>query len=233
MYDNHDLEFQRTIGGTTLQTHIVHTYMWMMAGVLVSFVSAFLLVQTGMLFTLFSIPFFSTVLLIVQLVVAVMFGARLHKLSTVTAKILFFTYAALLGITLSTLAFAYDLGSISIAFLVSLIYFGSLIVIGTRTKMNLLRFGPLLFGALLTFFIASVVMMLFNIDTNTMVMSFIGLLIFTGLCAYDAQKVKALYFQFEHDETMLKKISIYSAFELYLDFINIFLYILRMLGNRD
>ena len=51
MYDNHDLEFQRTIGGTTLQTHIVHTYMWMMAGVLVSFVSAFLLVQTGMLFT--------------------------------------------------------------------------------------------------------------------------------------------------------------------------------------
>ena len=64
-------------------------------------------------------------------------------------------------------------------------------------------------------------------------MSFIGLLIFTGLCAYDAQKVKALYFQFEHDETMLKKISIYSAFELYLDFINIFLYILRMLGNRD
>jgi len=162
-----------------------------------------------------------------------MFGARLHKLSTVTAKILFFTYAALLGITLSTLAFAYDLGSISIAFLVSLVYFGSLIVIGTRTKMNLLRFGPLLFGALLTFFIASVVMMLFNIDTNTMVMSFIGLLIFTGLCAYDAQKVKALYFQFEHDETMLKKISIYSAFELYLDFINIFLYILRMLGNRD
>ena len=58
MYDNHDLEFQRTIGGTTLQTHIVHTYMWMMAGVLVSFVSAFLLVQTGMLFTLFSIPIF-------------------------------------------------------------------------------------------------------------------------------------------------------------------------------
>ena len=99
--------------------------------------------------------------------------------------------------------------------------------------MNLLRFGPILFGSLLALIITEVIMMFMRADTSTMLMSAIGLLIFTGLTAYDAQKMKALYASYEGDEEMLKKLSIYSAFELYLDFINIFLYILRFVGNRD
>lgn len=233
MNEHYDLEFQKSIGVTTLRQYIVKTYLWMMAGVFVSFITAFLLLQTGLIYSLFSIPYLPIILILAQLATAIFIGARLQKIATVTAKILFLVYAGLLGITLSTLAFVYDLGSISIAFLVTMVYFGSLVAIGTTTKMNLLRFGPLLFGALLTFFLSSLVMMVFHVDTNTMVMSFIGLLIFTGICAYDAQKVKALYYHFEYDEMMLKKISIYSALELYLDFINIFLYILRIVGNRD
>ena len=99
--------------------------------------------------------------------------------------------------------------------------------------MNLLRFGPILMGGLLTLIIVEVVMTLLGMDITTRGFTAIGLLLFTGITAYDTQKMKALYHSYEGDESMLSKLSIYSAFDLYLDFINIFLYILRFVGNRD
>ena len=81
--------------------------------------------------------------------------------------------------------------------------------------------------------VCELLLMLFGANTNTMVFAALGLLLFTGITAYDAQKMKVLYTQYQGDEVMLKRLSIYSAFDLYLDFINIFLYVLQFLGDRN
>ena len=97
------------------------------------------------------------------------------------------------------------------AFGITAVYFGCLVMIGYTTKMNLLRFGPILMGGLLTLIIVEVVMTLLGMDITTRGFTAIGLLLFTGITAYDTQKMKALYHSYEGDESMLSKLSIYSA----------------------
>lgn len=235
MFSNRDeMEFTKDYSATTMQQHSLHTFAWMGVGLAITAVVAFALGASDFtLRLLYSFPMLPMILIIAQIGVAISFAARLSKMRASTAKVLFFSYAILMGVTFSTLAYVYDLGSIAIAFAITAVYFGSLVFIGMTTKMNLLRFGPILMGGLITLIIAEVVMMLFGMDMNTMVFSALGLLLFTAITAYDAQKMKALYKSYENDEVMLSKLSIYSAFDLYLDFINIFLYILRFVGNKD
>lgn len=218
---------------TSLQKHSVRTFGWMAIGLLVTTVVALLVSTTNLIYYIYSIPAAPIILLVAQIGVVIALAGRIMKMSPVTAKILFIVYAMIVGITFSTLGFAYNLGTLGLAFLVTAVYFGSLVIIGMTTKMNLLRFGPILFGGLISLIICEIIMMFMGVGTDTMLFSAIGLLLFTGITAYDAQKMKALYAQYEGDETMLQRLSIYSAFDLYLDFINIFLYILRFLGNRD
>lgn len=218
---------------TDLQKHSVRTFGWMTIGLLVTTVVALVISTTDLIYTLFAIPYLPLILLVAQFGVVIALAGRIMKMSPASAKALFLVYAVIVGITFSTLGVVYDLGTLGLAFLVTAVYFGSLVVIGMTTKMNLLRLGPILFGSLLALIICEVIMMFMGVGTDTMLFSAIGLLIFTGITAYDAQKMKALYAQYEGDEVMLKRLSIYSAFDLYLDFINIFLYILRFLGNRD
>lgn len=217
---------------TSLQQHATRTFGWLTIGLLVTTVVALGISSTNLIYVIYSIPMAPIILLVAQLGVVIALAGRLMKMSPTTAKILFIVYAVIVGITFSTLGFAYDLGTLGLAFMVTAVYFGSLVVIGMTTKMNLLRFGPILMGALFALIICEVIMMFLGVGADTMLFSAIGLLIFTGITAYDAQKMKALYAQYEGDEAMLKKLSIYSALDLYLDFINIFLYILRFLGNR-
>lgn len=235
MFSNRDeLGFDSSYHTTSLQKHAIKTFSWMMLGVAVTAVSAFFFAASGLIIRMYmTSPLTPWLLLLAQFGVVIAFSARLMKMSAAAAKGLFLVYAALLGVTLSTYAFLYNAGSIVIAFAITVVYFGSLIVIGMTTKMNLLRFGPIFFGGLITLIISQVIMLFMGMDTNTMLLSALGLLLFTGLTAYDAQKMKVLYHTYEGDEQMLGKLSIYSALELYLDFINIFLYILRLLGNRD
>lgn len=217
---------------TTIQKHAVRTFAWMAVGVLITAITAFAVYASDMTLTLLS-GYMPLVLLVAQFGVVIALASRLMKMSATRAKILFLAYAILTGITFSILGMAYLPGTLALAFLITAVYFGSLVIIGYTTKMNLLRFGPILFGGLIALIITEVIMMFMGVSTNTMIFSAIGLMIFTALTAYDTQKMKALYAQYSGDEAMLSKLSIYSAFELYLDFINIFLYILRFLGNRD
>lgn len=232
--NNDELNFETGYNVTTLQQHVLKTFIWMGCGLLITALVAFGMNVTNMTLRLYvSMPMIPMVLLFAQLGVAVVFAARLAKMQVNTARILFIAYSALMGVTFSTLAFVYDLGSIGLAFGITAIYFGCLVLIGYTTKMNLLRFGPILMGGLLTLIIVEVVMMLMGMDITTRAFTAIGLILFTGITAYDTQKMKALYHRYDGDEAMLSKLSIYSAFDLYLDFINIFLYILRFVGNRD
>lgn len=230
--NNNENYFETEIG-TSLQRHVTRTFGWMTIGLLVTAAVAFAVSMTDLVYVIFSFRFAPWILLIAQIGVVVALVGRISKISPTNAKILFLLYSMLTGLTFSVLGIAYGIGTLALAFLVTAVYFGSLVTIGMTTKMNLLRFGPILFGGLIALIITQVIMMFMGVDTNSMLFCGIGLALFTAITAYDAQKMKALYMQNSGDEMMLKRLSIYSAFDLYLDFINIFIYILRFLGNRD
>lgn len=169
---------------------------------------------------------------IVQIGVVIAFSSRLMERSVASTRMLFLVYALITGFTFSVIGFVYDAEAIMVAFGITAIYFGSLAVIGYTTKINLMKFGPLLYISLIVLVIAEIILAFTGASGSVMLLTTIGLLIFTGLTAYDVQKMKVLYLQC-NDEEMRERLSVYSAFELYLDFINIFLYILQFVGNRD
>lgn len=217
-----------------LKKHMTKTYSWMMLGVAFTFAIAYFLSSTGLIIDMIlTIPMFSFIVLIAQFGTVIALTARLSKIKTSTAKLLFFVYAAITGVSLSFITLMYDVEAVIVAFMAAVLLFGVLAVFGTVTKADLSKVGMICMAGLFTMIVFSFVGMLFGFDTNTLLYSIIGLLIFTGITAWDAQKCKKLYIQNAHDEVMVEKLSIYSALELYLDFINIFIYLLRILNNKD
>ena len=234
MYQRHDETNVFYENSTeTLRKYAIHTFSWMGLGLVVTFLVAYLVLTTNLIYLIYGNSIAPFVIIIAQLGVAVAFGARLSKMSVTSARVLFLVYAALLGLTFSSIGLQYNITTIIFAFLITAVYFASLIVIGFTTKMNLLRLGPIFIGGLVTLIIVELIMMLMGVSTDTMLFSALGLILFTGLTAFDAQKMSVLYYQNEGNTEALKTLSIYSAFELYLDFINIFLYILRFLKDND
>ena len=173
-------------------------------------------------------------LAIVQVVMAVALGARIMKMRPATARILFYVYAALMGFTLSSIFAIYDLGSIGMTLALSAGFFFALTMLSLTTKRDMLKAGPILFVALLVLIVGQIIFMFIApSDTTVMVISAIGLIIFAGLTAYDAQKTRALFAQFAGQPQMIERLSIICALNLYLDFVNMFLYLLRLVGNRN
>lgn len=214
---------------TSLQNHTVRTFAWMSLGLLLTTIVAVIFYSSESIMPTLYSPYMPIVLFIAQIGIVITFTGRLMKMSEVSAKLLFLIYSIVTGIVFSYLGRYYLPGTLAVAFLVTTVYFGSLVAIGLTTKVNIMRIGPLIYVALIAFVICEVIMVLMQVSIFTMLMSGIGLVIFTALTAYDVQKMKRLYIAYEHDEEMLSKLSIYSAFDLYLDFINIFIYILRFL----
>lgn len=217
-----------------MRKHAMRTFGWMGIGLLVTAISAAFFYYSGIYVkVLFQLREWAVILsAVLQFGVVIAFSARLTKRSVTTTRLLFMAYALITGFTFSIIGFLYDAKAIMVAFGITAVYFGSLTVIGYTTKINLMKFGPLLYISLIVMIIANLILAFTGSDSSMMVMTTIGLLIFTGLTAYDVQKMKVLYLQCE-DEALRERLSVYSAMELYLDFINIFLYILRLLGNRD
>ena len=217
-----------------MRRHIVKTLGWMALGLFVTAASsAFFYVSNiySMLYLTFG-GMITILSVILQVGVVFALCSRLTERSVASTRTLFFVYALITGFTFSVFAYAYDVQSIAIAFGITAVYFGSLTVIGYTTKINLMKFGPLLYVSLLVLIVVQVVLLFVHAGAETMMFTMIGLLIFTGLTAYDVQKMKVLYLECQ-DEEMRERLSVYSALELYLDFINMFLYILRIVGNRD
>ena len=156
-------------------------------------------------------------LCVVQIALAVVLGMRVTKMKSATARVMFYVYAALMGFTLSSIFMVYDLGSIGVALGVTAAFFFALTMFGMTTKFNMLKAGPILMIGLIVLIICA-----------------IGLILFAGMTIYDAQSTRALLTEYEaQGPEMVKKISILCALNLYLDFVNMFLYILQLLGNRD
>jgi FtsH-binding integral membrane protein len=172
-------------------------------------------------------------LLIAQVVLAVVLGARALKMNPATARVLFYVYAATMGFTLSTIFFIYDIGSIGIAFGLTAAFFLCLTMIGLTTKANMLKAGPILMVGLVVLIVSQLVLMLFQVSGATMIVSAISLILFAGLTIYDAQSTRALYQQLGTSDVMVRRISILAALNLYLDFINMFMSLLQLFGSRN
>ncbi|MXQ73167.1 BAX inhibitor (BI)-1/YccA family protein [Clostridiaceae bacterium DONG20-135] len=232
MYSNPDIDVQSS--GTTLSQHVYKTFGLMFIGLMVTFLTSYLLYQTNLVYYIIgSYTMLSLVILVVQLGVVFSLVRRLHSMSITSARVMFLAYSILTGISFSVLGLIYDAGSIYLAFGVTAVFFGALSVIGFTTKLNMSKFAPVLFIGLIMLVIVNVMGIFFDFSGMERIICSAGILLFTGITVYDTQKMKALYMANQGDEEMLSRLSIYSAFDLYLDFINIFIYILRMLGNRD
>ncbi|MBW3082346.1 Bax inhibitor-1/YccA family protein [Bifidobacterium phasiani] len=172
---------------------------------------------------------------IVQVGLAVYLGARIMKIKAGTARVMFYVYAALMGFTLSSIFMVYDLGSIAVALGLCAVFFLALTMFGMTTKINMLKAGPILLIGLVVLIVAELVLMLlFPGDTTLMIVSAIGLVLFAAMTVHDAQQTRAIFAQYQSQgPEMVKKVSVVCALNLYLDFVNIFLYILELLGNRD
>jgi FtsH-binding integral membrane protein len=171
-------------------------------------------------------------LLLVQLGIAIAFGFVLNKIPAPVAAALFITYSALTGAVFSVLFLVYTLGSIAGTFFVTAGMFGAMAVIGYTTKKDLTKFGGILLMALIGLILAMVVNFFMQSSVLGWLVSFAGVIIFTGLTAYDSQKIKQAYASGEYGSTTYNRTAIFGAFILYLDFINLFLYLLRFMGSR-
>ena len=156
---------------------------------------------------------------------------RLQKMSFAAAQTTFWVYAALMGVSLSTILFLYTGTSIALTFFVTAATFGAMSLWGYTTSRDLTGFGSFLFMGLIGLILASLANLFFHSSQLQFVVSVLGVLIFTGLTAYDSQSIKNMYFAGDDSETVGKK-AIMGALRLYLDFINLFLYLLRFMGNR-
>ena len=161
--------------------------------------------------------------------ISLYFAFGLDRISTQNAQMLFWVYATLIGMSLASLGFVYTGASITKTFLICSAMFGGMSLYGYSTKKDLTSMGSFLFMGLIGLVIASLINILFRSPAIEFALSFLGVLLFTGLIAYDTQKLKSLYYQGADTDG---KIGIMAAFTLYLDFINLFIYLLRFFGEK-
>lgn len=217
----------------SIASYTAKTYGWMFLGLLTTFVAAAAIYFTGFYIPLCTamnglLPF---VLALIELGVVIYFSARIHKIPVATARMLFFVYALLNAVTFSTILAVYSLESLIIVFAMTSLYFGVMAVYGYVTKADLTRIGPVLMFGL----VALIVMMIlsFFIPGMNTGMCLVGIVVFLGFTAYDTQMIRRNYNYYSGNPELLQKASIISALQLYLDFINLFLYLLRLFGNRN
>lgn len=220
---------------TTTAAFMSRVYFWMMGGIFISGLTAYAVasnVDMIRYLTQNKMVFFG--IMIFQIVVVVALSAAVQRMSVALASTLYALYATLVGVSFSILFLAYTLQSISLTFFTTAFAFGGLSAVGYFTKRDLGPVGSFcimgLFGMLavmlLGFFIPSIMG-----SSMQLTMAVIGILVFSGLTAYDTQKIKALQFQFSTEE-QARKGAIHGALILYLDFINLFISLLRLMGDR-
>jgi len=158
---------------------------------------------------------------------------RLEKLSPVALLALFIGFASVMGVSMSSIFLTYSSAVIGKTFAVTSLTFGAMALLGYTTKTDLTKFGSILYMALIGLLIAMLVNYFLESSMMEYIISIIGVLIFTGLTAYDTQKLKMMSLQLEEGSAAYQKGIIMGATSLYLDFVNLFLFLLRLFGGRD
>lgn len=215
----------------SLKNVYVKTFLWMFLGLLATgIISVFTYTQIlSKPEVLMSVAKILPVVLIVEVVVVIVFSLLFRKLPPTVVAILYFIYAAVNGVTLSTVFVIYDLNSIISVFFVSAALYGIFALIGMFAKIDLSKIGTICLIALTACIVVSIVNIFLGVPMIDYIIDWVVLLVFFGITAYDIRKIRTYSEQGIIPED---KIHIYGAMELYLDFINIFLRLLRIFGKR-
>lgn len=210
-------------------------YLWMvLALVITGLTAAYVVNSPAYISALMNNPVLFYGVIIAELALVFILSGRIHKMSFTSASLMFILYSLLTGVSLSTIFLAYTESSIATTFLITAGTFGTMSLVGFVTKKDLSKLGGILFMALIGLIIATVVNIFLVSDTLGWIINYVGVLIFVGLTAYDTQKIKQMMREYGTDiNEQTQKMALMGSLSLYLDFINMFLYLLRIFGNRD
>ena len=172
-------------------------------------------------------------LIIAEFALVIGVSAAINKLSLTTATLMFILYSVINGALLSYIFILYTASSISTVFFITAGTFAAMAFIGYTTKTDLSSWGKILLMALIGLIIATVVNVFIKSTMFDMILSYVGVLIFVGLTAYDTQKIKNMLYEAEYADESYQKLALLGSLTLYLDFINLFIYLLRIFGSRD
>lgn len=214
-----------------VNTAFAKVFIWMFIGLLVTGITAIATVMSPTLLTAIFLDGAYIGLFIAEIVLVILLSARLSKMSKTAAKVSFLLYSVVNGLTLSSIFMLYSSPLIVSVFFITAGMFAVMGIYGYTTKSDLTKVGSILMMALIGLLIATVVEIFWFNNTFTFMVAVVGVLIFVGLTAYDIQKIKVLSEQIENDSELMEKFAIYGALMIYLDFINIFLKLLRLLGR--
>lgn len=212
---------------------IVKVYAWMCLALAVTAITSWYVASsTGFFNTIMSHPFSLFALFIAQLAMVVVLGSMLNKMNYPTAIVLFMVYAFSLGVTMSLIFRAYTLPSLASTFIATSGMFGGMALYGYFTKTDLTRLQNMLIMVLWGIILSTLINIYFKNMWFDYIISMVGIVIFCLLTAADTQKIKILQEQLPAEGDMNNKIAIWGALTLYLDFINLFLFLLRFTGSR-
>lgn len=210
------------------------TYLWMMFGlIMTALTAAYVAGNARLMQSIFTGNAF-WVLIIAEVALVWILAARIMKMSFITAGLMFAAYSIINGATLSVILLAYDPEVIATTFFVTAGTFGAMSLVGYLVKTDLSAVGRFLMFALVGIIIATIVNMFVASDTLYWGITYLGVLIFAGLTAYDTQKLRELFMQVDEVNNETQKLALLGSLTLYLDFVNLFLYLLRIFGgSRD
>lgn len=232
--------YQNQVGATRVADRSVSTtlmrnvYYWMAGALTITGLTALLVANNpAVLAFIFSSPALVWGLVIAELMMVIALSAALNKISFSTATVMFIIYSILNGITLSSLFVVYTKGSLASTFFITAGMFGSLAIYGSATKRDLSGIGRFLFMALIGLIIAAIVNIFMHSSMLYWITTFAGVFIFAGLTAWDAQKIQQMFGEAVDVNESTQKLALMGSLMLYLDFVNLFLYLLRIFGKRN
>ncbi len=236
---NNNLEFNDGVyvnDNAVSKSFVSNVFAYMSLALAISGALAYLFGTTDLIFSLVSKSGMTPLGWIVMLapfafILAMNFG--FNKMSFTTLLAVFLGYAAVMGISLSFIFLVYDLGIITKVFFITAGLFGAMAFVGYTTKTDLTKFGGILMMAVIGIVIASVVNMFMKSSQMDYIISCVGVLVFTGLTAYDVQKIKRIGAGVEFGTAEASKLALMGALSLYLDFVNLFMFLLRVFARRD
>lgn len=210
-------------------------YLWMTLALVITGFTAFGIASNpGIAYAIVTNRLLFWGLIIAEFGLVIGISGAINRLSAVTATLLFVLYSIVNGATLSVIFMAYTMSSIASVFFITAGLFGVMAFIGYTTKTDLTSIGKILFMALIGIILATIVNLFVGSSMLNMIVSYVGVVIFTGLTAYDSQKIKNMLYNADSMDEGMQKIALLGSLTLYLDFINLFLMLLRIFGgNRD
>jgi FtsH-binding integral membrane protein len=215
-----------------LRSYMLSVYNYMGLGLVITGLVAYIVGTTPALYVPIMTSPLKWLVMLAPLGFVMFFSFRIEKMSVSSAQLAFWAFAALMGLSLSTVFVAFTGSSIARVFFITAASFGALSLYGYTTKRNLSGMGSFLFMGLIGIIIASIVNWFLASSALQFAISVIGLLVFAGLTAYDTQRIKELYYELDNSDVMGRK-AIMGALSLYLDFINMFLFMLHFFGASN